>query len=355
MRPAQPGTLIWARLFAQRVSDPPLFPQATIWQMLYHSRDGAGHDIAVSGYAVVPKRRAPASGRPVFAWAHGLVGLGDQCAPSKAIPDHLPAYGRPQVARGAVLVATDYEGLGTPGDHPYLVGDAEGRGVLDSIRAAANLPDVGSLGDIVIAGDTEGGSAALFAAQIAHKYAPELHISGVIALAPTADLPTFLTAIVKTPAHLGIALIAAAGLHAGNPSFDPGSFLTPAAKTDLARVSGECAAATVARYRTQAPSSVVGRDPNSDRATHAVLVDNSPGNADPHVPILILQGGRDDEIPVSLTAQLRTDYCALHVSVQRVVYPGANHSSVTKAAQTDALRWITDRYRNQRAPSDCKR
>ena len=32
---------------------------------------------------------------------------------------------------GYAVVRTDYEGLGTPGDHPYLVGVSEGRSVLD--------------------------------------------------------------------------------------------------------------------------------------------------------------------------------------------------------------------------------
>ena len=39
---------------------------------------------------------------------------------------------------------TDYQGLGTPGPHPYLVGEAEGRGVLDIVSAARQLePSIG--------------------------------------------------------------------------------------------------------------------------------------------------------------------------------------------------------------------
>ena len=42
---------------------------------------------------------------------------------------------RALVAEGNVVAATDYAGLGTSGVHPYLVGDSEGRSVLDSIRS----------------------------------------------------------------------------------------------------------------------------------------------------------------------------------------------------------------------------
>ena len=38
--------------------------------------------------------------------------------------------------RGSVVAATDYPGLGTPGTHPYLVGDSEARAVIDFVRAA---------------------------------------------------------------------------------------------------------------------------------------------------------------------------------------------------------------------------
>jgi hypothetical protein len=351
---AAPGTLIYAQLWAQRVADRPLYPTATIWLMLYHSRDRTGRDIAVSGFAVVPKRRAPAGGRPVYAWAHGLVGLGDRCAPSKAIPDNLPPYGRAQVKRGAVLVATDYEGLGTPGDHPYLVGVAEGHDVLDSVRAAASLPDVGALGGVVIAGHAQGGGAALWAAQIASSYAPELHLRGVIALAPAADLPTMVATIDRRSPYVGLALLAAGGLHAGYPDFDPSTFLTPAAVAELGRVRTECADTTIARYRTRAPRTVFTHDPNAIPAVHTILADNSPGGTDPGIPILLLHGDNDEQITVGISARLHAKFCELHATVRRITYARANHDGVVKAAQNDALRWITDRFKNKPAHSDCR-
>ena len=270
MRPARPGTLIWARLFAQRVGDPKLFPEATIWQMLYHSRDRDGDDIAVSGFAVVPERKPPAGGRRVYAWAHGLVGLGDRCAPSKAIPDHLPPYGRQQVRRAARCSSRPTTKASAPrASIPYLSGEAEGRGVLDSVRAAAQLPNAGNVGDVVIAGDGEGGNAALWAAQIARKYARELPVRGVLALAPAGDLPTFIAAIDTARGRLGVALIAAQGLRAGSSDFAPNTYLLPAAVRDLARVNSECATATIARYRARPQTSVIRQlsEPGSRRST----------------------------------------------------------------------------------------
>src|SRR5690625_7641015 len=36
---------------------------------------------------------------------------------------------------GWAIVASDYTGLGTPGSHPYLIGEGEGRSVIDAVRA----------------------------------------------------------------------------------------------------------------------------------------------------------------------------------------------------------------------------
>jgi hypothetical protein len=56
-----------------------------------------------------------------------------------------------------------YQGLGTPGKHPYLIGEAEGRSVLDIVSAARQLdPKIGLR--FLISGHSQGGQSALFAA-----------------------------------------------------------------------------------------------------------------------------------------------------------------------------------------------
>ena len=94
----------------------------------------------MSGIIVVPDGDAPAEGRPVLSWAHGTTGIADECAPSK---DPAAQRHRARRARSSSAAwcssATDYEGLGTPGRHPYIVGESEGRGTLDIVRAAQQL------------------------------------------------------------------------------------------------------------------------------------------------------------------------------------------------------------------------
>ena len=254
--PEEPaGTLIWA----EEVGGIDLNPPATVWRILYHSRSEQDRDIAVSGFALVPTAPAPEGDRAVYGWAHGTVGQGDQCAPSHEVRDNLPPYGGQQVERGAVLVATDYEGVGTPGVPTTTDGVAEGHTVLDSVRAVAALPDVGPIGDVVLAGHSQGGVAVLFAGELAPTYAPELDLVGIVALAPGGELPTLADAVDDSP-YRGLVLIGASGMRAGHPDLDLSTVLTPDALADLPRVESECLDATIGRYQDD-PGGVTTRPP----------------------------------------------------------------------------------------------
>ncbi len=195
MARAAPGTLIRS----QRIAAP---PGARAWRVLYHSRALDGRDVAVSGVVVAPTGAAPASGRPMVSWAHGTTGLGDRCAPSRSpgVASELP-WIREFVDRGYVVAATDYEGLGTPGPHPYLVGESEGRSVLDAARAARGLRATGAGDSVVVTGHSQGGQAALFAGEIASRYAPDLDVRGVAALAPATTPSAMLDAAPTRPEY----------------------------------------------------------------------------------------------------------------------------------------------------------
>ena len=107
-------------------------------RVLYVSTGLDGNPIPVSGVVVFPTVASSVGPRKVVAWAHPTSGIASACAPS--------SYGRrffatipglsEMLARGYVVTATDYPGLGTAGPHPYLIGLSGGRAVLDSVRAA---------------------------------------------------------------------------------------------------------------------------------------------------------------------------------------------------------------------------
>jgi pimeloyl-ACP methyl ester carboxylesterase len=165
---------------------------ASAYRILYRSTGLNGEPVAVSGVAIVPADDA-ASDRPIVAWAHPTTGVVPRCAPSLGMLVFQTMQGlREMVARGYVVVATDYPGLGTKGPHPYLVGVSEGRAVLDSVRAARLLPNNQAGKRFTVWGHSQGGQAALYAGILAADYAPELDLRGVAAAAPATDLETLL-------------------------------------------------------------------------------------------------------------------------------------------------------------------
>ena len=121
--------------------------------------------IAVSGIVVTPLGTPPAGGWTIVAWAHGTTGIVPRCAPSLESDGGTGKIPEVEqlIAEGHVVVATDYPGLGTPGIHPYLVGESEGRAVLDSIRSARSLLAGKTSETAAIFGHSQGGHATLFA------------------------------------------------------------------------------------------------------------------------------------------------------------------------------------------------
>jgi hypothetical protein len=179
----------------------------------------------------------------------------------------------------------------------------------------------------------------------------------VIALAPAAQFTTIVKALAKPPfsAFLGEALWTVEGLEAAGyrHQLQPSILLTPAARADLANVADQCAPQTIADWRGKPESAVFARNPVSIPSVVRLLKQISPGQRNPHVPIFLAQGSRDEEIPVSVSAQLKTRYCRLGATVTRHVYPAANHDSVLNAAMNDAIAWISDRFHGHPAGSDC--
>ncbi len=160
-------------------------------RILYTSQDvrwNAGI-VPVSGLLWLPKGPPPTGGWPLVAWAHGTLGIADSCAPSWTHPTARDAhYINQWLQQGFAVVATDYQGLGGPGPHPYMNWQAEGRSVLDSVRAVLSSP-LPVANSVVISGQSQGSGASLGASLLAADYAPELRLRATIATGVVATFP----------------------------------------------------------------------------------------------------------------------------------------------------------------------
>ena len=144
-------------------------------------------------------------------------------------------------ASGAVAM-TDYEGLGTPGRHPYIVGEREARSTIDIVRAARNVSTAHAGDRYVVWGHSQGGHAAMFSLHIADAWAPELQLQGVVAGAPPSQLYLIYQALKTSPFRYYL-LMAAAGWNAayGDQAAPLDAVLTPLGLQTVPEVDNGCA------------------------------------------------------------------------------------------------------------------
>jgi pimeloyl-ACP methyl ester carboxylesterase len=239
------GGLIWAR--KQTGSDALKSAKRTTL-LLYRSKALSSSLTAVSGSLAVPKGKPPKGGWPVITYAHGTTGSADACAPTRGYDaGKLVSYAYPLLNRwlkaGYAVVRTDYDGLGTPGVHAYLVGRSEGRSVLDAVRAARAY-DHRLSKRFIVAGHSQGGHAALFAAAMAPQWVPDLRLRGTVAFAPASHLATqFPLALQASSTGGGLGAIIALGLRGvdtADSQLGVPSLLTPQASALYPQTKTRC-------------------------------------------------------------------------------------------------------------------
>jgi pimeloyl-ACP methyl ester carboxylesterase len=333
-------------------------PGRRVWRVLYESTGLDGKPIAVSGTIAYGPAPAPFAGRPIVAWAHGTSGVVPACAPSLDRDGGLGRVpGVEQVlASGAVVVATDYPGLGTPGIHPYLVGESEGRAVLDSVRAARIVTGE-TVNDVVVYGHSQGGHATLFAAQLAPTYAPELHLVGVAPMAPPTNLAALLKADSTECAGILLTALAVTSWSTIYPDAHEDAVVHPEAKPFIHKIADRCIAddaeiadipdilALKARFLSTDPATAPGWSP--------IFPPNSPGPAALKVPVLVAQGLADTIVRPDVTQAYVQQQCAAGASIEYDTYAKAGHFQVRTAAAPDVVAWLLARTAGTPAPPGC--
>ncbi|MDX6429392.1 MAG: hypothetical protein QOE54_1758 [Streptosporangiaceae bacterium] len=330
---------------------------AKAWQILYRSADAGGTPIAISGTVLVPTA-AYAGDRPLIAYAAGTQGWGDQCAPSREMAsksfDEQFAVDN-LLAKGWAVVVTDYPGLGTPGTELYNVGVAEGYAVLDSLRAARDLPGTGlsRTTQVAIEGYSQGGGTAGWAAQQQPAYAPDLRLVGVAAGGIPANLQAVAQNINGSPFFAFLAGTAA-GFDAAYPALGMSGYLTDAGKTALQRLSGMCQTEALLTYAgKRIEDYTIGRvNPMNNADWKAVLDANNLGGTRPGAPILQYHGLLDEVIPPASEQALHRTYCSMGVATRLNFYPG-DHPVTQVLAQSDVGAWIADRIAGKTPPRNC--
>lgn len=356
---APPGTLISAEPLTASVSN------AAVYRILYNSTDINGRIIPVSGVIIIPLALPPPQGRNVVAWAHPTTGMATGCAPSLgagglgslSLAQSIPGLDS-FIAAGDIVAATDYAGLGAPGIHPYLIGDGEGRSVIDSIRAARTLPGADISGKYVVWGHSQGGQAALFSGQIARSYAPELTLVGVAAAAPPTNMNIELTEPFRSDSGR---LLAAYVYYSWSKIYHVPitTIVYPQAVPAVNNAVTKCIntlgqAVDAIRAATALNPVFRSHSPRTTPPWPTLLTENSPGHAPPGAPLLIVQGSADTTVEPHFTRSFVADACAKHEAIDYQEMPGVGHLAIARNSAGFVAAWINDRFAGIKPPDTCK-
>ncbi|MFC8047429.1 lipase family protein [Nocardia sp. NPDC057353] len=245
--PAAPGTPLSVEALPAAAAMPGAAGTA---RLLYTSTTVGDAPAPASAAVYFPAGQVPAGGWPVIAWAHGTVGLGDECAYSVGGPAAVErdrSYLGAWLEQGYAVVAADYAGLGVPGEHPYLNGRVAAHNVVDAVRAAhTRYPELSNRWAVV--GQSQGGGAAVFTARYATEFGgPELDYRGAVATGLPAYLEEVFLALGPNvpPISLGDHLTAYVlyvldGLRQSHPELDVTGLLTDEGKEWLDRARTAC-------------------------------------------------------------------------------------------------------------------
>jgi pimeloyl-ACP methyl ester carboxylesterase len=328
--------------------------RAHAWRVMYRSTGAVGEPTAVTGAVLLPLGRRRV--RPLIGFAIGTHGIGDLAAPSRLLSaghDWEAGLIAMVLARGYAVAVTDYQGLGTPGDHAYMVGRALGPNVLDAMRAARALdPEcLPADGPAAIIGYSEGGFAAAWAAQLQPDYAPDVPLCGVAAGAAAADME------VAGPRLSGsffsfFMAYGGIGYAAAYPELELEPYLTDRAREGIE----ELRRSTVFQAAIHGPHFMHASELTQPNVLEmpewrARLRENRLGGMAPSAPVLLHHARQDQIVSFGQSQQLLEDWQELGVDVRLyITRGGVDHISGAVAGTPVALEWLSRRIERRSAP-----
>ena len=323
--------------------------------LTYKMLGQSGQEVQATSLVFTPNTPPPVGGWPIVVWAHGTTGVADACAPSKAaLADSTKDLISKLLAAGYVVVAPDYEGLGTPGIHPFLNVKSEAFSITDAVVAARNYLSQRNLltsKKWVTVGHSQGGHAALGAAQYASR--AQLDYKGTVAVAPASNLGSILldgeAQVANAPIDIKIGTYAqldtytalvTAGIRNTQPSFDYGQVFTSQISSIAAQAENLCSGPLygafyegMSNYAKDHNGTLDGFTRTQPNFMAVPLVktflekDSQPLQVKVTTPIIIYQGIVDPTLPKLATDLLISNATAVGTKINNYVTGNWDHGT----------------------------
>ena len=326
------------------------------YRVLYSTTDQHDRPAVSTGAVFLPPGPAPEGGFPVIAWAHGTVGLGDDCTPS-AHPrtPRDDEYLSHWLDQGYAVVASDYAGLGTPGLMSYLNSVTTAHAVVDSVIAAHDM-SLPLSPKWAIVGQSQGGGAAVSSARWATEFSrgTGLDYRGAVATGTPANIDKL---VAQAGPHLELPELApianaytayiVAALREARSDLDLNRVLSPAGVDAAALAETLCAAELSDRLSHLTPASFFSAPLSSIPGVEEALRDfmGTP-SAGFDRPLFLGVGLLDRDVPPSSTLSFYDQLVANNQDVTLRIYPEDDHSGTVLASMVDSTPFLKDAFAN---------
>jgi len=332
-------------------------PGGTAQRILYVSERADGSPAVSGGMLFIPDAPAPEGGRPVVAWEHGTLGMGDACVPSRSANPmaDMTTWIGPMMEQGWVVVATDYVGLGTPKPNQYLIAQSEVRDVVNAVRAARTIPEADAGDRYVTFGHSQGGHSSIWTGHLGPEYAPELQLLAVAAAAPALNLREIASAQWDT----AVGWVIGSDLLESWPTFFAGlpvdSILTSAGRDADQRIAAECIkqGGLEALLREKFGQQLFSVDPITVAPWSDALQDQTPPPLPAAMPMFMAQGTADEVVLPWPNAMVQQEWCAAGSNLSVLWMGGVNHQDAANVSGPAAVQWLADRFADVPATPNC--
>lgn len=308
-------------------------------------------------------------------WEHGTVGSGDSCAPSNnQLNNNFRGLASSLLAQGYVIVAPDYEGLGTRGIHPYLNLKSAAQSAIYAVRAFKEQQGNRFNGAWVSVGQSQGGHASLATAQFADE---DPNYKAAVAAAPASSLgyiisevaPQALRALVEAGQDnaakavyaelLAYAAYVAVGIKAYEPGFNYRNIFSSRAGIVAEKAEGTtgenglCLGPLITEYMQDIDDYLVNNPEKTvvdypglvenfqnNSSVEKFLENNQPATEKINVPVMIIQGTADMAVPYPVTNTLQQGLKDMGTTVTFVPVQDASHTEAIVESRTQLLTFI---------------
>lgn len=361
---------------SQQSYDEDTLPEASDIQVIrYNMPNVNGERAEATAMVFYPNTPQPQDGWRVVVWEHGTVGSGDSCAPSNnQLNNNFRGLASSLLAKGYVIVAPDYEGLGTRGIHPYLNLKSAAQSAIYAVRAFKEQQGNRFNGAWVSVGQSQGGHASLATAQFADE---DPNYKAAVAAAPASSLgyiisevaPQALSALVEGGQDnaakavyaelLAYAAYVAVGIKAYEPGFNYRNIFSSRAGIVAEKAEGTtgenglCLGPLITEYVQDIDDYLVNNPEKTvvdypglvenfqnNSSVEKFLENNQPATEKINVPVMIIQGTADMAVPYPVTNTLQQGLKDMGTTVTFVPVQDASHTEAIVESRTQLLTFI---------------